>query len=152
MSQISLSEFADKMSEVIPVISKDFLRQQSSEFYKVKVTLPQIIILNFLHTQGETKMSDMARTMEVTTAAMTGIVDRLVRESYVTRVYDPSDRRIVKIRLTSKGKILVERINQQRHQMIIKIFGKISEADRKNYLRILMQIRDILGQEKGIAD
>ena len=152
MSQISLSEFADKMSEIIPVISKDFLRQQSSEFYKVKVTLPQIIILNFLHTQGETKMSDMARTMEVTTAAMTGIVDRLVREGYVTRVYDPSDRRIVKIRLTSKGKILVERINQQRHQMIIKIFGKISEADRKNYLRILMQIRDILGQEKGTAD
>lgn len=148
MSQISLSEFADKMSEVIPLISKDFLRQQSSEFYKVKVTLPQIIILNFLHTQGETKMSDMARTMEVTTAAMTGIVDRLVRESYVTRVYDPSDRRIIKIRLTSKGKILVERINQQRQQMIIKIFGKISAVERQDYLRILMHIRDILVREE----
>jgi len=148
MSQISLSEFADKMSEVIPLISKDFLRQQSSEFYKVKVTLPQIIILNFLHTQGETKMSDMARTMEVTTAAMTGIVDRLVRESYVTRVYDPSDRRIIKTRLTSKGKILVERINQQRQQMIIKIFGKISAVERQDYLRILMHIRDILVREE----
>jgi DNA-binding MarR family transcriptional regulator len=148
MSQISLSEFADKMSEVIPLISKDFLRQQSSEFYKVKVTLPQIIILNFLHTQGETKMSDMARTMEVTTAAMTGIVDRLVRESYVTRIYDPSDRRIIKIRLTSKGKILVERINQQRQQMIIKIFGKISAVERQDYLRILMHIRDILVREE----
>jgi len=148
MSQISLSEFADKMSEVIPLISKDFLRQQSSEFYKVKVTLPQIIILNFLHTQGETKMSDMARTMEVTTAAMTGIVDRLVRESYVTRIYDPSDRRIIKTRLTSKGKILVERINQQRQQMIIKIFGKISAVERQDYLRILMHIRDILVREE----
>ena len=148
MLQISLSEFADKMSEVIPLISKDFLRQQSSEFYKVKVTLPQIIILNFLHTQGETKMSDMARTMEVTTAAMTGIVDRLVRESYVTRIYDPSDRRIIKIRLTSKGKILVERINQQRQQMIIKIFGKISAVERQDYLRILMHIRDILVREE----
>jgi len=148
MTQISLSEFADKMSEIIPLISKDFLRQQSSEFYKVKVTLPQIIILNFLHTQGETKMSDMARTMEVTTAAMTGIVDRLVRESYVTRVYDPSDRRIIKIRLTSKGKILVERINQQRQQMIIKIFGKISAVERQDYLRILMHIRDILVREE----
>ena len=148
MTQISLSEFADKMSEVIPLISKDFLRQQSSEFYKVKVTLPQIIILNFLHTQGETKMSDMARTMEVTTAAMTGIVDRLVRESYVTRVYDPSDRRIIKTRLTSKGKILVERINQQRQQMIIKIFGKISAVERQDYLTILMHIRDILVREE----
>ena len=148
MTQISLSEFADKMSEIIPLISKDFLRQQSNEFYKVKVTLPQIIILNFLHTQGETKMSDMARTMEVTTAAMTGIVDRLVREGYATRVYDPSDRRIIKIRLTSKGKILVERINQQRQQMIIKIFGKISAVERQDYLRILMHIRDILVREE----
>ena len=148
MEQISLSEFADKMNEIIPLISKDFLRQQSSEFYKIKVTLPQIIILNFLHAQGEARMSDLAYTMEVTTAAMTGIVDRLVRESYVTRVYDPSDRRIVKIRLTSKGKILVERINRQRHQMIIKIFGKISEPERQDYLRILMHIRDILVKEK----
>jgi len=33
--------------------------------------------------------------------------------------------------------------------MIIKIFGRISEADRKDYLRILMQIKDILSQEEN---
>jgi DNA-binding MarR family transcriptional regulator len=92
-------------------------------------------------------MTDMAHFMHVTTAAMTGIVDRLVRDDYVTRVYDPRDRRVIKIELTSHGNKLVRKINEQRRSMIIKIFGSISEADRQDYLRILMQIRDVLSED-----
>ena len=148
MQEISLLEFADKLSEIIPLISNEFLKQQSSEFYRVKITVPQILILNFLHLRGPTKMSDMAHAMQVTTAAMTGIVDRLVRDGYTVRVYDASDRRIIRIKLTSKGSKIVEKINQDRRQMIIRIFGRISHAERQEYLRILMHIRDILIEEK----
>jgi DNA-binding MarR family transcriptional regulator len=88
--------------------------------------------------------------MKVTTAAMTGIVDRLVRDGYLARTDDPQDRRIIKVRVTTKGGDLVGRINQQRRLMIIKIFGKIPETDRHDYLRILMQIKEIL--TKGNQD
>ncbi len=148
MLQLPLSEFADKMNEIMPVMIKEFARRQVNELYKGKITFPQFLILEFLHREGELKMTDLARFVNVTTAAMTGIVDRLSRDGYVSRVYDAQDRRIIKIRLTSKGNDLVKKINQQRREMVIKIFGKISEKDRQDYLRILMQIRDILTQEK----
>ena len=146
MSKLSLSEFADKMNRLMPVVIKEFARRQVNELYKGKITLPQFFSLNFLNEQGESRMTDLAYFMNVTTAATTGIVDRLVRDNYVARSYNPDDRRIVKVRLTPKGYELVKKVNQQRRQMIIKIFGKISEVDRQDYLRILMQIKDILNE------
>jgi DNA-binding MarR family transcriptional regulator len=96
-------------------------------------------------------MTHLARLMRVTTAAMTGIVDRIVREGYVVRTYDADDRRIIKIKLTVKGQDLVKKINEQKRNMVIKTFGKISERDRQEYLRILMQIKDILSKESPVV-
>lgn len=149
MIQSPLLEFADKMNEVMPGIIQGFARRQADELYKGKITLPQFLILDFLSQQGESKMTALAHFMQVTTAAMTGIVDRLVGYGYVVRVYDPEDRRIIKIKLTPGGNELVRKINAQRRSMVIKIFGSISEADRQDYLRILMQIKEILTKESS---
>jgi 5'-methylthioadenosine phosphorylase len=132
------------MNEVMPTIIKEFARRQINELYKGKITLPQFLVLEFLYRKGESKMTDLAHFMGVSTAAMTGIGDRLVRDGYIKRAYDPNDRRIVRVKLIARGSDLVEKINEQRRQMVIKIFGKISENDRNDYLRILMQIKNIL--------
>jgi DNA-binding MarR family transcriptional regulator len=152
MSKLSLSEFADKMNEVMPVIMKEFGRRLVSALYKGKIILPQFLLLEFLHREGESKMTALAHFMNVTTAAMTGIVDRLVRDGYLVRADEPQDRRIIKVRLTLKGTDLVRKINRKKCQMVIKIFGKISEADRREYLRILMQIKEILTVKPDITD
>ena len=148
MSEVSLSGFADKINEIMPVIMREFARRQANGFFKVKITLPQLLLLDFLNIQGESKMTNIANFMHVTTAAMTGIVERIVRDGYALRVYDPDDRRIIKVKLTAKGSDLLKKINQQRRKMIISIFGKISETERQQYLRILTRIHDILTQEK----
>lgn len=146
MAKYSLSEFADKMNEVMPVLIQEFARRQANELYKGKITLPQFLILDLLSKKGESKMSELAQLMAVTTAAITGIADRIIRYGYALRVYDPADRRIIRIKLTSKGVTLVRKINQQRHKMIIDIFGRISAHEREEYLSILMRIRSILAQ------
>lgn len=148
MLQTNLSEFADKMNEIVPVIMKEFARRQANELYKGKITLPQFLILNFLHRNGVSKMTNLARFMDVSTPAMTGIVERLVREGYCERAYNPKDRRIINVKLTAKGNEVVRKINKQRRNMVIRIFGKISQLERSEYLRILMRIQEILAREK----
>ena len=144
---LSLGEFADKLNRIMPVMMKEFARRNANELSKGKITLPQLFTLGFLNEKGESRMTDLAHFMKVTTAAMTGVVDRLVREAYILRVYSPKDRRIIKVRLTHKGAELIKKINQQKRSMIINIFGKISESEREEYLRILTRIRDILAKE-----
>lgn len=144
---ISLSEFADKLNQIVPVIMKEFARRNTNELSKGKITLPQLLTLGFLNEKGDSRMTDLARFMKVSTAAMTGVVDRLVRDAYILRVFDPQDRRIIKVKLTHKGAELIRKINQQRRRMAINIFGRISDSERDDYLRILTRIHDILTKE-----
>lgn len=146
MLELSLQEFADKLNEIMPVIVKEFLKKQSDELGKV--TMPQFFILDFLNRHGESRMTDLSNFMGVTTAAMTGIVARLVKNKYVQRIYEPQDRRIIKVRPSEKGVELVKKINQQKRKIIINTFGKISQKEREDYLRILMRIHDILTKGK----
>ena len=147
MSQLSLSDFAEQINQVMPLVGREFAQMQMKRFCRDKITLPQLLILDFLHKEGESTMSYLAHFMSVTTAAMTGIVDRMVRDNYLKRIYDPQDRRIVKVRLTPRGNELIKDINEQKRCLIIKIFGRISQVDRQEYLRILIQIKEILSKE-----
>ena len=147
--KLSVSDFADRINEVMPVILREFSRKQSSELLKGKVTLTQILILEFLERQGIIKMTDIARFMKVSTAATTGIVERLVKSGYVVRTFQEGDRRIVRIKINSRGLELVRRVALERHKMLISIFGKVSDQDRFDYLRILMKIKDNL--TKGVV-
>lgn len=142
MATLTASEFADKVSETMAVISREFIKQQVSEFYKLKITFPQLGILELLHRSGDSNMSDMAHYTGVTTAAMTGIIDRLVRDGYVSRLHDEDDRRVIKIKLTAKGSLLVRSIIEKKRQLTTRIFGTLSHTEREEYLRILTRIKE----------
>jgi DNA-binding MarR family transcriptional regulator len=139
---LTISQFADRLNEIIPVLMRGIFKQQKNELGKGKITVPQFVILDFLSRQQEARMTDMARFIGVTTAAMTGLVDRLVNYKYVERIFDPEDRRIIKIRLTTEGNRLVTKINRQRRETIVKIFSGVSGHDRAEYLRILTKIHE----------
>ena len=149
MPHLSLSEFSDQVVEIMPVISREFYKKQTSEFYKMKITMPQFVVLEILHREGQSRMTDLARLINVSTAAMTGIVDRLVRDGYVARASDPDDRRIIKVGLTAKGSRAVKNIIDQRKQVFSSIFGVLSQEDREEYLKILISVRDRLKEQRS---
>jgi DNA-binding MarR family transcriptional regulator len=148
MSELTISEFADRVSEIMPVIMKEFVRHQAGEFYKLKITMPQFFVLDIIKHSGESKMSDMARSLGVTTAAMTGIIGRLVRDGYVVRISEPGDRRIIKVRLTPKGMRVVGDMIERRKQITIKMFGFISAKEREDYLNIISHISEHLKMDQ----
>ena len=146
---VSLAEFADRITEVMPVVAREFIRQRPDELCRGLVTPPQFLVLNYLETRGELKMTDLAKLIGVTTAAMTGVVDRIVRRRYAERVFEPTDRRVIKMRPTAKGLALVKKIKEQKKEMVIKLFGRLPQQDREEYLRIITKIRDILARERS---
>lgn len=147
MTTLSAPEFADRVSETMAAISREFMKYQANEFYKLKVTLPQLAILELLHREGELMMSNMARYMNVTTAAMTGIIDRMVRDGYVVRAHDNDDRRVVRISLTPRGNSLVKSIIEKKRHLTTRIFSALSHEEREAYLKILTRIRESLNSQ-----
>lgn len=147
MATHTLSQFSDRLNEIMPVIAREFLKSQTGEFYKAKITLPQFIVLDMLHHHPDSRMTDIARLISVTSAAATGIIDRLVRDGYVRRHGDPKDRRIIKVSLTAKGDSIVRKMIEQKKRVTTKIFGMITEEEREAYLKILEHIRDHLKEQ-----
>ncbi len=147
MDHLTIGEFADRLSGVMSVVIREFAKRQTNELNKGKINVPQFLILNHLLHNNESNMKELSKVINLTCAAATGIVDRLVISNYVRRNFNPDDRRVIKIKITPKGKALINRIDEQRKQAVISLFQRVSEPDRKEYLRILTQIRDALKKE-----
>ncbi len=146
MASISITEFADRVSGIMPVIMKEFMKGQAGDFHKMKITLPQFAIMDILEREKEANMTDLAKAMGVTTSAMTGVVDRLVRDGYASRTRDLKDRRIVHIKLTPKGTKTLRTAIDGRKKATIRIFGVISQEERERYLLILEHIKEHLSE------
>jgi DNA-binding MarR family transcriptional regulator len=146
--RLSISEFTEQVTEIMPAIMRELYKRESGKCCKMHITIPQLVVLDILTRDGESRMSDLARAINVTTAAITGTVDRLVRDGYVTRENDARDRRIIKVRPTSKGARIGKDAVKERKAVISKMFGVISQAEREEYLRILIIIRDRLKTDK----
>ncbi len=58
------------------------------------------------------KMNELSEEMFLTSSTMTRIIDNLIRDELVERGGDPSDRRVVVVKLTNKGKRLTNDIEE----------------------------------------
>ncbi len=85
-------------------------------------------------------MTETAEILSVTTGTLTVAVDRLVRKGYVDRQRDPSDKRIVRIRLTKKGR-LAFRLHLKFHTLLVdRITKPLAEHERNLLLRVLSTV------------
>lgn len=63
-------------------------------------------ILYVLWEQDNISISDLSNKTGLAKTTLTSMLDRLEKSGHTQRVYDPSDRRTVKIRLTENAKTL----------------------------------------------
>lgn len=144
MESMTIDRFADRLGEIMEELMQASLKDRANFFHKMKMSMSQFMMLGLLCRRGQTRMSDLARVLNVTTAAVTGIADRLVRDGYVKRSSDPKDRRVVIIGCTAKGQRVVNEMERHRKEHVIKMFGKVSEKERNDYISILEHIRSHL--------
>ena len=74
-------------------------------------------------------MSDIAKKMGHSTAAATGLVDRLEKLSYVERVHTAEDRRKIMVRITQKGAELVARMRREIASNLSDVMSDMDEEE-----------------------
>jgi len=80
------------------------------EYLSSDLTVAQLRVLLLLHTNGPTKMSSIASTLQVALSTTTGVIDNLVKKELVIREADPQDRRLVICKLSPAGQELINRL------------------------------------------
>ncbi len=95
------------------------------------LSMPQFSILMQLHHKGSCGMSEISDRFDITIAAASQLVDKLVQSGYLERAEDPSDRRAKTLRLTSKGAKLVEEGINERHRWMDDLAKNLPADEQK---------------------
>ncbi|WP_042352902.1 MarR family winged helix-turn-helix transcriptional regulator [Bacillus massiliigorillae] len=94
------------------------------------------LALEFLSAEGKQTASNLAISLSVTTGAVTGIVDKLVKSGLVKRTRDMKDRRVVYMEITEQGMKLLKPLREKRMRLMEGFLASLSESE----MQILLQI------------
>lgn len=121
---------ADKIADFIMFTQRSCLLNLSKELNKGSVSFAQFFLLGYLASEDYLTMTDISKKMGHSTAAATGLVDRLEKLGYVQRLHASDDRRKVMVQITRKGIDLVERMRGD----IVKDLATLMESGESNDL------------------
>lgn len=93
----------NRLADFVLMTQRSCILNLSSELSKGKLSFPQFFLLTYLSSEDYLTMSAIAKKMGHSTAAATGLVDRLEKLSFVERVHAAEDRRKIMVRITARG-------------------------------------------------
>lgn len=113
------------------------------------LTFPQWLILKSLHRKGRMTVRELADTCEVTSANVTGILDRLERDGLAIRSRSSDDRRVVYVRLTEDGHAKVKEVIGKGSTVLADMFEGWTEEELARLREALGRIRLRPEEEEG---
>jgi DNA-binding MarR family transcriptional regulator len=102
------------------------------------LSLPQFGILMQLHYRHNCGISDLGERFDITNAAASQLVDKLVQSRLIQREEDPNDRRARLLNLTEKGKELIQQGIEERYRWVDQLAGKLTAEERHKVNEALM--------------
>ncbi len=100
-----------------------------------------MILLNRCRSNsGTLGPAELADAAGVSRATMTGLIDTLERDGLVTRAPDTVDRRMMLVRLTDKGRALLEEILPEHFKRMSWLMSPLSEFERQTLVQLLNKL------------
>jgi DNA-binding MarR family transcriptional regulator len=84
---------------------------------------------------------ELAAVLQVGPSAITALVERIVEAGYAFREEDPHDRRITWVRLTQRGRELVDRVATGARERLGEILDQLAADELAVVLRSLQLLR-----------
>jgi DNA-binding MarR family transcriptional regulator len=125
-----------KIAEFLMFSQREFLLNLSVELTNEGISFIQYFLLSYLETTHEMTMSEVAKKMGHSTAAATGLVDRLEKMDLMIRSVDEKDRRKVSVKITNNGLQLVKKLRVKLEDLVKQSIHD-DNPDQSNVLKIL---------------
>jgi len=87
------------------------------------------------------KQQDISKLLLVSRANVTGLVNTLVRKGLARREPDANDRRVWLIKITGKGKALLESYLPCHYVEVYRIFSEFMPAEKKELNRLICKLK-----------
>lgn len=107
---------------------------------QVGLTGPQLIFLNAVAKGGELSVGAIAKSISLSQATATGILERMVKRGLVTRQRSTRDRRRVMIRITLEGEKILDQAPPLMQASFLSQLDHLEEWEQTMILSALQRI------------
>ncbi len=111
------------------------------------MTGPQFFLLRTLRDEGPRTICRLADSMFLNQATVSNLVIPLDERGYVVKERDTSDRRLIRVAITSDGVTALEGIERDRFDRLENLLSGVNSGDLDEILRIMKVITSSLGSE-----
>ncbi|HTN81518.1 MAG TPA: MarR family transcriptional regulator [Acidimicrobiales bacterium] len=110
------------------------------------VTLPQYRALVALAAHGSQRVTDLADELGVHSSSVTRMCDRLERAGFIDRSVAVGNRREVEVRLSRRGRALLDRVTTARRREIARVVKDVPKQLREAMVEGLQTFSDAAGE------
>jgi DNA-binding MarR family transcriptional regulator len=108
------------------------------------VNMSQLKAMTAFSEDSLLSMGELCKMANIKMPSMTEAVDRFEKEGILDRIRDDEDRRVVKVKMTEKGKKMHKEVLIRRADELTKIFGVLTTKDRTKLVDSLKNVSEIL--------
>jgi DNA-binding MarR family transcriptional regulator len=124
---LELERLMDLFSRLINMTTLETLRY----LREYHLTVSQLRGLRFLKRHEDCLVGDLANGLAVSYPAASKLMDRLINRGLSQRRDDETDRRNTRLRVTIKGRRVLETIEEKRQREIAQIFLRLEEEEQR---------------------
>lgn len=129
-----------KVTQAIGIYSKKLSKESG-------LTTPQLIVLKEIDKHYGCMVKDIAKSINLSSATVTSILDRLEARTYVIRERSITDKRRVGLHLTEQGKAVIKDAPRPLQTHFIDRFEKLQEWEQTQLVSTMQRIAYMMDAE-----
>ncbi len=137
------SDEVQNLADFVLFSQRSCILRLSPVLNKGRVSYPQFFLLTYLAEEECLSMSNIAKMMGHSTAAATGMVDKLQDMGYLKRYTAAADRRKIMVRITEQGRELVQQMRNNIAQDLATIMARDTNGDQLNQANRVIARRSV---------
>lgn len=116
-----------------------------------KLSFTTLSVLDTLAVSGPKRLTELAKTEQISQPGLTQLVTRLERDGLVERRPDPADGRAVLVHITDSGRKIGQARHEDRGRHLIPLIAQLTPAERQAIAAALPALTRLaeLGAEAG---
>lgn len=139
--------FGNEMEKNLYEVISKFLARLTFGIENLKIDHQKIgnglVLINFIGSRQECNMRDVSEFLDIPPSSATRKIDKLVKFGLVLREIDPTDRRHVKVSLTSKGKKIFTEFLQDRFSFLKTIESAFTEGELAVLIKMIQKLMEL---------
>jgi len=133
-------KLVDKFLVLFPYIYKKLMR----DIPVSAISKQEFGLLHLINIHDCNTMSYYSKKIMISKPNLTVVADKLIQENLIERIYDPKDRRVIILKITEKGKNVLEEHKIKIKEVIVKKFDLLSDEEIKRLCELIDEMETIL--------